>query len=307
MEPETTTSEVVEEPKVEPKPETKEAKVPKIDSTKSMSQQADNFLKQLPEDKKEEPAPEEKVEEPVKEPEVIEEPEAVVEPEPEELPEWQKYVLEGLPHIQVLGHTTLANGDPGKDKIFNVKSYTELPADFEFASRRDELAFNAALASQEYKANDLVKEYQQKEQDLKVQQWRDADALDVQKDITRLQKEGVLPKFQYESDDPKFDSDPAVKEANDIYALREKINLGYRQQGRNYFISFEDAADKFYAAKARMTPKEEPKPAPVRTEREEVAKKVSAPQSADPGKQRRTMPPGSTMRDVMKAYNAGRI
>lgn len=293
----------------------------KLDSSRPMAQQVDKLLEQLPaaepatdeESKSEEtPEPEAPADEGAKEdtdqPEEEVEETSEEEKPLEELPDWQHYVLDKLPQIQVLGHT--ANG---KERVFNVKSYTELPADFEFASRRDELAFNAALASQEYRANELLKEYQAKEQERKAQEWRDKDAQEVQRDIQRLQQEGILPKFKYKSDDARFDSDPAVKEANEIYALRNKINSAYYSQGRGYFISFEDAADKYYAAKARQEkqapkePKNDSAPTPVQAQRQEVARRSANTQGADPGRQAKRMPAGSTMRDVLKLYNAGRI
>ncbi len=304
----------VEEVKVEVKAE---PKAPKIDSSKSMNQQADNFLKQIPEvkeePKKDDTKPESagvdvaKVDGDGGKPAEKSE-EAPEEPKLEALPEWQKYVLERLPQIQVLGHA----GENGKDKVYSVKSYTELPSDFEFSSRRDELAFNAALASQEYKANELVKEYQQEEQKRQNQEWASKDAVDVEGDIKRLQKEGLLPKFQYESNDPKFDTDPAVKEANEIYDLRQKINAQYYQQKRNYYISYEDAAHRYYSAKGREAKVDKPvdkapeKPV-VKSEREKVAERITPTQGADPGKTAKRMPPGSNMRDVLKLYNAGKI
>jgi hypothetical protein len=287
----------VETPPEPAKVEPKETPVaPKIDPAKSMAQQTENFLKQIPakeEPKKEEPI---KVEAP-KEPEPDPEPVKL-----EALPEINKYVLERLPDIRVLGHV----GD-GKDKTLSIKTYTQLPRDFEFASKADEREYYAKMSAQELRADRLVAEYEGKQQEIKNQEFQTKDAEDVQADVERLQKAGIVPKFQYEPDDPKFDSDPAVKEANAIYALRQKINQQYYSEGRNYFISYEDAAHRYYADKARSEAqkgKESPKSNP---ERESAAKKVSSPQGADPDKQGRRMPPGSTMRDVVRLYNAGRI
>lgn len=292
-EPVVPTPETPTEP-VEPKVEAK----PVVDPTKPLSRQIDKMLESVPEKKEETPEPEEP-----KEDEAVEEPEDDL-PEPDEkevvdLPPVAKYILENLPSIQVLGHT--ANG---KDKVFNVKRAEELPDTFEFASRRDEILFNSAIASQELNARELLTKYQQQEQQNKYQEYLNKEALEVQQDIDELQKEGLLEKFKYKSDDPKFNEDPAVKEANAIYDLFKKTNDAYIKAGKTYRVSYRDAADKYYAAQARA---KKPEATPAQKERTEVASKVSAPQGADPSKQRLRMPPGSRMKDIMKLYNQGRI
>lgn len=296
--------EVVETPTVSPetpaetpKPETQ----PKVDPSKPLSQQVDKMLEAVPEKKaesKEEPKPEEpKKAEKVDEPE----PEEPEQKEVTELPPVAKYILENLPDIQVLGHS-----GESKDKVFHVKRVEDLPSDFDFASKMDEMKFNASIAAQELNARELYAKYQQQEQTNQYQEYLNKEAVEVQQDIDALQKEGILPKFQYKSDDPKFDSDPAVKEANEVYDLFKKTNDTYIKAGKTYRISYRDAADKYYAYNARNK-KPAATPTPVQKERTEAASKVGASQGADPGKQRVKMPPGSTQRDVLKLYNAGRI
>jgi hypothetical protein len=299
------------EPVVENKEEDKKEPVVKLDRDKPLRGQVDKLLSQLPpeeekkedvkseDDPKEEPKTEDPKVEDVKTPD----------PEPEEddtpikeLPAWQKYVYDGLPDIQVVGH----EGD-NKDKVYTIKRAEELPDDFEFASKRAELIFNASLSSQELNARELLQKYNAEQQQNQYQELKNQEALDIQKDITALQKEGVLPKFQHDEDDPKFNDDPAVKEANAIYDLYEKRNNTYAKNNQAYRITYADAADIYYARQSRERPnKVEPKPE-VKAERDKVANQVSAPSGATTDSAKRGMPPGSSMQDVLKLYKLGRI
>lgn len=224
--------------------------------------------------------------------------------EPVELPPWQKYVIDKLPEISVVGHVE------GKaDKVFTIKRAEDLPDTFEFASKRSELMFNAAIASQEVNARELLNKYNQEQAQAQYQKLKAQEAIDVQSDIKALQREGVLPNFQYNHTDTKFNDDPAVKEANEIYDLFEKTNNAYIQAGKTYRISYRDAADKFYAARGRQKPAATPKAekTPNTQEREKVATQVGSGQGVDPGTVRKTMPPGSNMQDILQAYKLGRI
>ncbi len=300
-----------------------EPQKPVLDSNRPLSQQVDKILANMPPkeddadpDKtkpKEESPPDEKK----PEAETVTAPPAPAEPPnpaddeetesyvaPKDLPNWQKYVLDNLPDISVIGHT------PDKsDKAYTVKRVEDLPDDFEFANKRAELAFGAAIASQEVNARDLLNRYNQEQQQVKYQEFKAQEAVDIQADITALQKQGILPAFQYAHDDAKFNDDPAVKEANAIYDLYEKTNQAYIQSKRTYRISYRDAADKYYAQRGRTATKPVETP-PAKTdnkERETVASKVSAPQNADPSSTKKVMPAGSTMNDVLRLYKLGRI
>lgn len=324
---------VVETPVTETKPEVRPEgeKQPeiKIDPRVPLSRQIDKMIQATPErtEKKDEPEKDpEKEEDPTKtkeepnpegetgkdkepaEPEPDDEPELK---EPVELPPVAKYILDNLPQIQVIGH----QGEDGKDKVFNVKRIEDLPDDFEFSTRRAELVFNAAIAAQEVNARELLAKYRKDEQANQLLEIQNQEALDVEADVKQLQKEGILGKFPATSD-PKFNDDPAVKEANDIYNLFQKTNQAYAQANRTYRISYRDAADKYYANKARQTPKEpekEPEKVPEKpvekpkTEREKVAEKVGAPGGTETDKTRPRLPRGATQQDVLRLYRAGRI
>lgn len=312
---------VVEAPKDEPK----EDKKPVLDRNRPLSQQVDKILANMPEEKenaespedkpKEKPAPTEEetevpsdkeenaaVDNPVEEEDEDEEPVAPV--NQAELPSWQKYVLENLPDIQVVGHEGTK-----KDKVYTVKRLEDLPDEFEFTSRRAELAFSAALASQEVNARELVNKYNQEQQTRQYQEFQAQEAVDIQADIQRLQKDGIIEKFKYSEDSPEFNTDPAVKVANAIYDLYKKTNDSYLKEfgntGRTYRISYRDAADKYFAMQGRQKPVEPPKN-DNKQERDKVAEKISGQGSASDG-QKKGMPVGSTMQDVLKMYKLGRI
>jgi len=277
---------------------------PLIDPSLPLHQQADKLIASLP--KEEEKPVDTPVEETTEVEELPDEDDEVLdsmeeENSPEPLPDWQKYVLDNLPNIQVMGH----EGDK-KDKVYNVKRLEDLPDDFEFASKRAELQFTSALASQELNARDLLAKYKQQEQAQSLKEFQNQEAIDVQNDIRALQREKILPKFKYKESDPRFNDDPAVKEAEEIYELYTKTNQEYYNKyansNRTYRISFRDAADKYYATKARTAPKDTHV-----EERKKVAEKVSAPQNADPTKRYKGVRPGTTPQDIYRLYKTGRI
>jgi hypothetical protein len=287
---------------------------PKLDPSQPMKGQVDKLLSQLPKEepkvenkpKEEEPAPP-KEEEP-KTPEETTPAPATDEDEGDEvtpapaveLPSWQKYILDNLPRIQTIGHT----GD-GKDKVYTVKRVEDLPADFEFADKRSELIFAAAVAGQEVTARNLLADYQRQEQQNQYAEFKNQEDLRVQADLDELHKEGVIPKFQYADDDPKFNDDPAVKLANEIYDVYDKTNASYARKNIAYRISYKDAADIYFGRQARA-PKAPATPAPPSKERQEIAAKTGGTGTA-PGTKRRPLPPGSTQADVYKLYKLGAL
>lgn len=290
-----------------------------IDSSRPLAGQVDRLLKSVPEGVKEEPKapkdPEAKeVIAPVEEvPEEVELEEIPEETKQEPLPDWQKYIMDNLPTIQVRGHEGEA-----KDKVYNVKRLEELPDDFEFESKRAELAFTQALSSQELNARDLLAKYRAEESQRQQVQFEALEAVDIQNDVTSLQKSGLLPKFKYAVNDPRFNDDPAVQESNKIYDFYKKLNGDYYDKyngsGRMYRVSYEDAAYRYYALNPKeVTPeikevieKKEEK-SPQQAQREKVAAKVSAPQGASSDGKRRAFRPGTSLDQVYQAYKRGVI
>jgi len=292
----------------------------KIDSSRSLSGQVDKLLRAVPEeaedktvDDKGEPVAKE-VETPVVEevPEEVELEDIPEETKLEPLPEWQKYIVDNLPNIQVMGH----EGE-GKDKVYNVKRLEELPDDFEFASKRAELAFSAALSAQEINARDLLAKYQGEQSQRSQKEFEALEAVDIQNDVSSLQKQGILPKFKYPVNDPRFNDDPAVKESNKIYDFYQKINSDYfnkyQNSGRMYRVSYEDAAFRYYALNPKEAPKEvkeaikEAVKTPNQVQREKVAAQVSAPSGASTDGRARPMRSGTSLQNVYQMYKRGQI
>ncbi len=279
---------------------------PKLDATKPLTQQVDKLIKQLPpEEKPEDPKKPAEPEKPEEEAEV-EEPEEVVEDEDDEeyeapkvdLPDWQQYILDNLPDIKTVGHV----GNKS-DKVYTVKRLEDLPDDFEFASKRAELAFSAALSAQEVNARELLTKYNTEKARTEFESFQNQEALDIQADIKALQREGVIPKFKYSENDDRFNDDPAVQMSNEIYDLYKKTNQAYMNANKTYRISYRDATDKYLARKGFQKAENDNKQA----ERTKVAEKVSAPSGTSPESVKRGMPRGASMQDVLKLYKMGRI
>lgn len=308
-----------------------ELKAPKIDSSKPLAGQVDRLLKSVPEEVKEEepeevkPDETEEAEKEVKDTADTtnkEEEEVELEDLPEEkqlepLPEWQKYIFDNLPTIQVMGH----QGEEGKDKVFTVKRLEDLPDDFEFASKRAELAFMSSLSAQENNARELLAKYQNEQAQRSQKEFEALEAVDIQTDVTNLQKNGILPKFKYAVNDPRFNDDPAVQESNKIYDFYKKINSDYYTKyngsGRMYRVSYEDAAYRYYALHPKEATKEvkqaiekqetKVEKTPQQVQREKIATRVSAPQGASSDSKRRALRPGTSLDQIYQAYKRGVI
>lgn len=305
----------------EKKPESKKSG---IDPTKPLSSQI-NKLSELMGDTSEKEEPK-KVDEPAKpeeKPETSKEEEppapSPTEPpapdedeevrEPVDLGPAEKYVVDRLPNIQA----RIVDG--GVNKTVFVKADGQLPPGFKFQDDSALTQFTRDLTAQELRADKLFQQYNAQKQQEAVKEYETVEAQDVASDLARLQKQGVIPEFKYDENDPKFNTDPSVKEANEIYDIFKKTNDAYARKflgtSRTYRISYEDATYRYYANKNRTkseTPKEEPKEPKVNNaEREEVAKKIGAPASAEPAATRPKAQPGMSMNDINRLFKMGRI
>jgi hypothetical protein len=156
--------------------------------------------------------------------------------EPTNLSPDLQYVVEHLPALSVRG----------KDgKTYSVKAAGQLPDDFEFATKRDELLFSQAIAGQELKAQQLQTQYFQEQQNKAAQEFSDKENRDIRRDIGSLQREGRLERFKYAPDDRRFNDDPAVKEAQKVIDFMNERNSEYldmaNKGGVLYHLSFRDA------------------------------------------------------------------
>lgn len=150
-----------------------------------------------------------------------------------------KYIVENLPYI------TARIKDGENVKEVQIKSWTQLPDDVNFATKRDEIAFMNALTAQENRALDLQNKFQQGQQEKQTQQFEERENEAVRADITELQKAGELPKFKVKPDDAEFDKDPATKEVQKVLDFMHERNEQYLkeyQQGRAYrHLGFREA------------------------------------------------------------------
>lgn len=165
-------------------------------------------------------------------------------PDPEEIdtsglnPE-ERFIIGGLPLITA----RVKNGDGVKE--LQVKSWTQLPDDLEFASKRDELAFLNALNAQELRARDLQQQFRADDQKKKSDDFERIENEGIRQDITDLQQTGDLPKFKLKPDEKGFNEDPTTKDVQNILNFMEERNkqfLAEYNQGRPYrHIGFREA------------------------------------------------------------------
>jgi hypothetical protein len=209
--------------------------------------------------------------------------------EPSSLSPDLQYVVDNLPTLQTRG----------KDgKTYQVKAAGQLPDDFEFATKKDELLFNQALAGQELKAQQLQAQYNQNQQNQAANDFSEKENKDIRRDIGALQREGKLGKFQYAPDDPKFNDDPAVKDAQKVIDFMNEANAKYLEAANKggvlYHLSFRDAYNLM------------PKDAPTNTaqqqedkQRKQVARQTAGAASSAPTQQRTPTYYGVDLKDMV--------
>lgn len=179
-----------------------------------------------------------------------------------------KYIVDNLPYMAA----RIKDGDSIKE--VQVKSWTQLPDDVVFASKRDEMAFMNALTAQENRALSLQNQYQQTQSKQQAQDFEDRENESIQDDITELQKAGELPKFKVKTGDPDFDKDPATQEVQKVLDYMNERNEQYLKeynQGRPFrHLGFKDAFQLF----ARTAPTKSSELKKEDKERKEVAGKL---------------------------------
>lgn len=313
---------VIEAP-VTPKPR------PALDSSRPLAQQTARIMQimeQMPEKKAEVPkSPDEPKPadpgQPVPETPAIPAPVLDDEDEPvapTPLGTLEKYIIDKLPTLS----TRIKDGETVKTVTF--KDPAELPAGYELAddTARTQLALDTA--AQFGRAKDAMNEYKQAEMQQNIREYETQEAKDVARDLARLQKAGLIPKFEKKEDEDGFNDDPGVKLANDIYKIFKDTNAEYARRFANskstYRMSFEDAANRYFATQARQAAndsqkaKEQPKevkpkkePTPAQKERQEIAKQSGAPSGGEPPVNKPQVKSGMTMNDINRLFRAGRI
>lgn len=223
--------------------------------------------------------------------EVVEEKKEEKKVDTNSLPPREQFIYESLPSISV----------KGKDgQTYNVKIAQELPDDFEFSTKKEEMLFNQSLAAQERLANDYKEQWEKEESEKQNQQFVQQERADIQSDMAKLQSNGTLPKFKLKPEDDGFVDSPEVKEIQKYLDFYEKKNAEYAQGKRAYRVTFEDAVHIYNA----MNPKKEETPKLQQdTERKKVASRVGTGQGGDAGKsERRRFAPGTSTQDILNYH-----
>jgi hypothetical protein len=151
-------------------------------------------------------------------------------------------VVDNLPTLNVRGKAS----ENGPVQTFQVKAAGQLPEDFTFVNERERLLFTQAIANQELRAERLQQDYFSTEQRKRSDEYSERENRDIRRDMGALQREGKLPRFQLQPDDPKFDQDEGVKEAQKVIDYMNRMNESYLEDfnkngGVLYHVGFRDA------------------------------------------------------------------
>lgn len=203
----------------EDKPDEKESGESKEES-KAQGLSDEEFLKELErrglkvaEDKKEEPKKDDK-------PQPWEE-------RPDEIDEklWNKSSAEEKFIYNSLDYITV-KGKDGEE--LSIKLPTQLPDDFEFASKRAEAQFYSAMSAQSSKAEKLMNKItSDREQTTKAEKEKaELDAIIA--DVDRLQDDGIVPKIKAKPGTEEFNTDPSVQLVNKILDFRDEYNRKHK-------------------------------------------------------------------------------
>ena len=118
----------------------------------------------------------------------------------------EKFIYNSLDYITV-------KGKDGEE--LSVKLPTQLPDDFEFASKRAEAQFYSAMSAQSSKAEKLMN--------------KEKAGLDaIIADVDRLQDDGVVPKIKANPGTKEFNDDPSVQLVNKILDFRDEYNRKHK-------------------------------------------------------------------------------
>lgn len=188
-------------------------------------------------------------------------------PQPDLSPEL-KYIVDHLPTLTVRGKQA-----DGSVKTFSVKAAGQLPEDFEFSSKREEMMFVQALSAQESKAQSLQATYQREQQQAQATKYSVQENADIRSDIADLQREGSIPKFKYPPSDKRFTTDTGVKAAQEVMEFMNEKNQAYAKTGKLYRVSFKDAYEMM--GKRTTDTKQDDKQASEDKERKKITRQMA--------------------------------
>lgn len=178
----------------------------------------------------------------------------------DDTPDNNKIVYNNLPIITARG----ANG-----KTVNVKLPDQLPADFKFEDEKARAEFMTAMQEQSNRMNGMLNALNARDERMKQEEARLAEAHRTVDAVKALQKSGALPTPKAEYGTKEFDNDPAVKTINNVLNYR----VERARQGVN--LTVEDALTLYKSAHPDEFKKTETKKADTKAKGDEERKKVA--------------------------------
>lgn len=216
--------------------------------------------------------------------------------QPSQLTAEQQYIIDNISPFKV--NVIL----PGKETAEVVEIYTseQLPDGFKYASQKDADYSMMNSIQNDRKAEQLTQDFRNQESQKAAKEFKIREDNADRQDIGNLQRDGDIPRFKLEPNDPKFDSDPGVKLVNDVLKFKEEVNQRYMDEynsGRPYkHIGFEEAF--------RLYKYKNPDTVDVALQEEDnarkaIAKRTSKSRGSDSQPSQRTkVRPGMTSRDL---------
>lgn len=199
------------------------------------------------------------------------------------------------------------------DQIQTVQAYSvdNLPDNFEFPSEKDRTQAQLGFDSIIRKAEQLQRDYQQNQQTTQAQQYEDRENRDIQRDIGYLQRQkdqgkDGLDLFKYTPDDDRFDSDPAVKEMQEVLDYYNKENQArFENSQRNGSLynrlSFRDAFRLYRQDNPKVGKKQEIEDK-QRTDVTRTLAKGNRSQGSSSGQQRPKLRRNASIDEIARAY-----
>ena len=131
----------------------------------------------------------------------------------------EKFIYNSLDYITV-------KGKDGEE--LSVKLPTQLPDDFEFASKRAEAQFYSAMSAQSAKAEKLMNKITSDREQTTKQEQEKAELDAIIADVDRLQDDGIVPKIKAKPGTEEFNTDPSVQLVNKILDFRDEYNRKHK-------------------------------------------------------------------------------
>lgn len=131
----------------------------------------------------------------------------------------EKFIYNSLDYITV-------KGKDGEE--LSVKLPTQLPDDFEFASKRAEAQFYSAMSAQSSKAEKLMNKITSDREQTTKREHEKAELDAIIADVDRLQDDGIVPKIKAKPGTEEFNSDPSVQLVNKILDFRDEYNRKHK-------------------------------------------------------------------------------